>query len=217
VSLLVASSGAAASSLPSGEVLVGKTVIEPAYDDTTGSLTYLSTPLGTNGHANLSVVHNVAPIYLPMYPVDGYQGVLNCQDTTAATTENCPDHGPLVAGATMGISLQGGFGSVYASGMRGHDHLVGIAATGGDFNILWEPVLVIFTNAQAASQHVTTLSQINTLISHRDAIEVPIAAATFHCAAVSAAVYNNGTPFTGKIRDGHSVAPHVTSFGAAGR
>ena len=194
VSLLVASSGAAAAAVPSGEVLVGRTVVEPAYDDTTGGLIYLSTPIGTNGHVNPNFQHNVAPIYLPMYPVGGYSGVLNCQDTTATTTENCPDHGALVAGAAAQIVP-----SVYGAGIgvRGHDHLVGIASTGGDFNILWEPVLVLFTNSAAASQHVTTLGQIRALEASGDAFEVPIPQATFHCAAVPAAVYNNGTPYTG--------------------
>lgn len=186
---------ATAAALPSGEVVVGHTVIEPAYDDSTGQLVYLSTPMGTQVHPNFA--HNVAPIYLPMYPVGAPVGTLNCEDTTATTTENCPDHGPEVAGATMAISAQAGFGSVYANGVLGHDHLVGIASSGGDFNILWEPVLVIFTNSAAASQHVTTLSQITTLVSTGNAIEVPVPQATFHCASVSAAVYNQGTPFTG--------------------
>lgn len=198
VSMLMGTSSAAAASLPSGEVTVGRTVIEPAYDDTTGGLVYLSTPMGTsNGHLNPNFQHNVAPIYLPMYPVGSPVGVLNCQDTTATTTENCPDHGPEVAAATIAISTQGHFGSVYAKGVLGHDHLVGIASTGGDFNVLWEPVLVIFTNPAAATQHVTTLSQINTLVGHGDAIEAPVPAATFHCSVVSAAVYNNGSPFLG--------------------
>lgn len=198
VTMLLATAGTAnATTLPSGEVQVGQTVIEPAYDDATGSLVYLSTPMGTAGHVNPVFQRNVAPIYLPMYPVGAPVGTLNCQDTTATTSENCPDHGPEVAGATMAISAANGFGSVYANGVLGHDHLVGIASTGGDFNVLWEPVLVIFTNASAASRHVTTLSQITALISNHDVIEVPIPQATFHCASVAAAVYNNGVPFTG--------------------
>jgi len=183
-----------AASLPSGEVTIGQTVIEPAYDDVSSTLVYLSTPMHAVVHPNFA--HNVAPIYLPVYPVGSGVGTLNCQDTTAATTENCPDHGPEVAGAAMGISAAGGFGSVYANGVLGHDHLVGIASTGGDFNILWEPVLVLFTNADLANtDHVTTVAEVNRLVANGDAIEFPLQAATFHCSAVSAAAYAQGTPY----------------------
>ena len=137
----------------------------------------------------------MAPIYLPVYPAGSSVGTLNCQDTTAITVENCPDHGPAVAGAAMHISTVSGFGAVYAGGVLGHDHLVGIASTGGDFNINWEPVLVLFTNSTVAnSDHVTTLAEINRLVSNGDAIEVPVPPLTFHCSAVSAAVYPHGTP-----------------------
>jgi len=78
----------------------------------------------------------------------------------------------------------------------GHDHLVGIASTGGDFNILWEPVLVLFTNADLANtDHVTTVAEVNRLVANGDAIEFPLQAATFHCSAVSAAAYAQGTPY----------------------
>jgi hypothetical protein len=135
--------------------------------------------------------HNVAPIYLPVYPVGSTVGTLNCQDTTATTVENCPDHGPLVAAAAQAI-----VGSVYGRGVLGHDHLVGIASTGGDFNILWEPVLVLFTNADAADgrNHVRTLAELNALVASGDVITIPAPNLTFHCSVVSAAVYQKGAP-----------------------
>jgi hypothetical protein len=42
-----------------------------------------------------------APFYLPGYPTSSTvpaNYTLNCKDTTETTTENCPDHGPAVAG-----------------------------------------------------------------------------------------------------------------------
>ncbi len=185
----VAPTLAAAGGLPTGETKLGQTTIEPAYDDANGTLVYLSTP--NNAHVNPVFAHNVAPIYLPVYPVGSTVGTLNCQDTTATTVENCPDHGPAVAGAAMQI-----FGSVYGGGVLGHDHLVGIASTGGDFNILWEPVLVLFTNADAADgeNHVTTLAELNALVASGDVVEIPLPPLTFHCSVVSAAVYQKGTP-----------------------
>ena len=192
---LGAGSVLAVSPLPSGEVTFGQTVVEPAYDDGTGTLVYLSTPMHVGVHPVFA--RNVAPLYLPVYPVGVNVGTLNCQDTTATTVENCPDHGPEVAGAAMGISAAMGFGDVYANGVQGHDHLVGIASSGGDFNILWEPVLVLFTNTGAASSHLTTLDQINAALTgpNPDAIAFPLPSATFNCAVVPAAVYARGTPY----------------------
>jgi hypothetical protein len=190
----------AAGSSPSGQVMIGNTslaltptphfvgggsVIEPAYDDGTGTLVYLSTPTKAQTHPN---AHNVAPLYLPVYPVGS--GIdpasLNCAHVPA---DNCPDHGPGVAGAAMSIVP-----SVYGGGVLGHDHLVGIASTGGDFNVIWEPVLLLFTNAQAATQHITTLAQIRAAEVAGNAIEIPLPTLDFSCASVSAAVYASGTP-----------------------
>jgi hypothetical protein len=189
----------ATSPLPSGQVMIGNTsfstatghftggggVAEPAIDDANGTLVYLLTPTNAKTHPN---AHNVAPLYLPVYPVGS--GIdpasLNCAHMPA---DNCPDHGPGVAGAAMGIMP-----SVYGGGVLGHDHLVGIASTGGDFNIIWEPVLVLFTSAEFATQHITTLSQITAAWSKGQIIEVPLPQLDFSCASVSAAVYARGTP-----------------------
>jgi hypothetical protein len=184
---------------PSGQVMIGNTsfstatghftgggaTVEPAIDDANGNTVYLLTPTNAQSHPN---AHNVAPLYLPVYPVGS--GIdpasLNCAHLPA---DNCPDHGPGVAGAAMGIVP-----SVYGGGVLGHDHLVGIASTGGDFNVIWEPVLVLFTNAQAATQHITTLAQIRAAEAAGNAFEVPLPQLDFHCSSVSAAVYARGTP-----------------------
>lgn len=182
-----------AAATPSGEVTFGQTVIEPAYDDTTGTLVYLSTPKNAVVHPNFA--HNVAPIYLPVYPAGSAVGTVSTLNCMHVPVENCPDHGDAVAGAAMAISAANGFGSVYASGVLGHDHLVGIASTGGDWNVLWEPVLVLFTNATAANEHVITLDQINAALAGGNAIEIPLPSLTFHCSAVSASAYAHGTPY----------------------
>lgn len=200
--ILAGQSAALAGTLPTGEVTVGKSTIEPAYDYSTGNLVYLLTPSGSAAHINPQFAHNVAPLYLVVYPnSDGaYSGPLNCEDTTSnpVQTENCPDHGPEVA---MGAANADP--SVYASfydgnpadtvpNVRGHDHLVGIASTGGDFNVLWEPVLVLFNNAADAAQHVTTVAQISALGSALTMIPLP--QLTFPCSVVGAGAYNHGTP-----------------------
>jgi hypothetical protein len=208
VALVIATAAVSAGPTPSGQRMFGHTsfdatagvftggggTIEPAYDDATGTLVYLSTPNGSRVHLpktidpSTGMPVNVAPIYLPMYPVGSGidPATLNCAHVPA---DNCPDHGPLLTGAAESIMP-----SVYGAGVVGHDHLVGIASTGGDFNILWEPVLVLFTNPAAATTHITTLAQINADVASGDAIEVPIPPATFHCSSVSAKAYWNATP-----------------------
>ncbi len=208
LALLVATSAIPSGSAPSGQRMYGHTsfdfatglftggggTVEPAYDASTGTLVYLQTP----NHVPFNPVNkidpstgmpiNVAPIYLPVYPkgsgID--PATLNCAHVPA---DNCPDHGPGVAGAAMSIAP-----SVYGGGVVGHDHLVGIAKTGGDFNVLWEPVLVLFTNAQAAKTHITSLAQIQAAEAAGNVFEVPLPQLTFHCSAVSAAAYWRATP-----------------------
>ena len=219
--LLVFAVPAAASPAPgpSGEVLVGGsgsnggTVLEPVYNDITGAITYVSTPRGTPNPVNSNPTAS-APFYLPVYPTSStvpLNFTLNCQDTVGLplnTVENCPDHGPAVAAAVQGIAAAPTFPGtdIYAGGVAGHDHLMGGPGTqknGGDFNVAWVPTLVIFTNAAAANVHVTTLAQITADVNAGNAILVPLNGSngtpnlTFHCSVVPAAVYNNGTPFTG--------------------
>jgi hypothetical protein len=221
LALLVAASVVWAGSAPSGQRMYGNTsfalanpadptsghfsggggTIEPAYDDSTGTLVYIQTPNGAHVHlvnkidpaTGLPV--NVAPIYLPMYPVGSGidPATLNCAHQPA---DNCPDHGPATAGAAMGIDP-----AVYGGGVLGHDHLLGIASTGGDFNVLWKPVLVLFTTVGCATgdptcnvTHLTTLAQIQAAEAAHKAFEVPLLALTFHCSVTSAAAYARGTP-----------------------
>jgi hypothetical protein len=177
-----------------GHFVGGGGTIEPAYDDTTGTLVYIQTPNGPPIHpANhidpaTGLPKNVAPIYLPVYPIaSGIDPAsLNCPHVPA---DSCADHGPAVAGAVMSIEP-----SVYGAGVAGHDHLLGIAKSGGDFNVLWEPVLVVFTSVDASMTHITTLAQIKNAEAAHQAFEVPLPQLTFHCSVVSAAAYNHATP-----------------------
>jgi hypothetical protein len=198
-----------ASSAPSGERVVGGTgvnghggtVIEPVYDDMTGALRYVSTPRGTPDPVKSPPIA-AAPFYLPVYPVGSSVPntfTLNCLDVPA---ENCPDHGPAVAGAAQAImgSILGA-ASPYAHGVIGHDHLMAGPGSHGDFNVAWVPTLVLFTNSAAANTHITLLSQINAMKDSGDVILVPLDGSngtpnlTFHCSVISAAVYANGTPW----------------------
>lgn len=173
-----------AAGVPSGERMVGQSSIEPVYDDMTGAIAYVSTPIHIPSpiHTNPRAW---APFYLPVYPTGSTVGTLNCMGVPG----NCPDHDGIIAGAAMGIMP-----GVYGGGVIGHDHLMAGPGSGGDFNIAWEPVLVLFTSTAAANEHITTLAQIDAALARHDVIEVPIAPATFHCSVVPAVVYEHGTP-----------------------
>src|SRR5262249_39605802 len=78
--------------LPSGERQLGQVVLEPAYDDRTGTITYLSTPIGAPIPSK-SNWHAVSPLYIVVYPkaVASIVGTMNCAHLPE---DNCADHGP---------------------------------------------------------------------------------------------------------------------------
>ena len=174
------------SSTPSGERQFGMSTVEPAYNDQTGSTVYLLTPdkapFPTKSNARAT-----APLYLVEYPPSTTLKEFNC----AGVPGNCPDHDFEVASAATGIMP-----SVYGTNpyaLPGHDHLVATPGSGGDFNIAWEVVEVVFKNKAAANTRLTTEDQINDAVAHGDAMKVDLGFA-FHCSVVPAVVYWNGTP-----------------------
>ncbi len=184
LSAALGASSVGAASLPSGERINGQLSVEPVYNDATGTIAYVATPMHAPNpvHTNPSAW---APIYLPVYPVGSTEGAtLNCMGVL-----NCPDHAGLVAGAAAAIMP-----SVYGGGVIGHDHLIAVPGSGGDFNIAWQPVLVLFTSKAAANEHLTTLAQITAAVGRGDLIEIWTQSLTFDCAVVPAVVYWNGTP-----------------------
>ena len=176
-------------SLPTGQRTHGNVTIEPAYDDMTGGIVYLQTPnhlapLGpTNVIQNVNP-HAVAPLYLIVYP-PGTPGTLNCMGAPG----NCPDHGGVIARLAASVMP-----SVYApaSAVPGHDHLVGVAKTGGDFNAAWRVYVELFTN-EAAVHHITLLSDLNASKASGDIHEVDTGI-VFLCTIVSEKSYLAGTP-----------------------
>lgn len=177
---------ASSMSLPSGERQLGQTSVEPAYDDVTGTITYLLTPAKAPFPSKANAIAT-APLYLVEYPGSSTVGTVNCMGVPG----NCPDHDGEVAGAATAIMP-----SVYGTDptkVLGHDHLVAVPASGGDFNIAWQVVEVLFTSSAAANTHITTMAQLQTAIAHHDVITVPLPV-VFNCSVVSGRVYWNGTP-----------------------
>jgi len=175
-------------SLPSGERQLGRAVLEPAYDDRYGTIVYLSTPIGAP-FPSKSNVHSTSPLYLVEYPnsASGIVGTMNCAHQPA---DNCPDHGPGIA-QFAASQFPTVYGPPDGSGVWGHDHLVD-GPGGSEFNVAWTVHLIFFTNVAASHQHITTDAQVDDLLKHGDAVDIPDV--TFQCAVVNGAAYNRATP-----------------------
>ena len=175
-----------AQGLPSGEVQLGKSFIEPAYDDMTGDMIFLLTPLGAPFPVNANH-HAVSPLYLIVYPTSagGFVGTMNCMHPGG---DNCPDHGPEIAGAAAAIMP-----AVYGAGVWGHDHLVD-APGGSEFNVAWQVHLLLFTNAAAANTHITTEEEMDAALDAGDLIDAVPGVTIFNCNVVPARTFNLGTP-----------------------
>lgn len=176
-----------AQGLPSGEVQLGKSFIEPAYDDMTGDMIFLLTPLGAPFPSKANP-HAVSPLYLIVYPTSagGSVGTMNCMH---AGGDNCPDHGPGISGAAIALDRFG----VYADGVWGHDHLVD-APGGSEFNIAWQVHVLLFSSTAAANNHITTEEDMDAAIDAGDLYEAIPNAAIFNCNVVPASTFNRGTP-----------------------
>ena len=191
VALLLAAVPVSASA-PSGERIVGNAslghggVIEPTYDYNTGSLAYILTPTGAPFPAKAND-HAVAPLYIVVYPASYPGWTLNCMGVPG----NCPDHDGLIAGAATGIE-PGVYGTDPAA-VPGHDHLIGLASTGGDWNVAWHVYVVLFTNSAAANTRITTLTQLDDALDGGDAISLD-SGIVFNCSAVPASLYWMGSP-----------------------
>src|SRR5213595_3590576 len=143
--------------LPSGERQLGQTVIEPGYDDRTGNLIYIMTPIGAPfpAHANK---HAISPLYLIIYPHSAAAsvGTMSCAHEGG---DNCADHGPFFSDLAQDEEP-----GVYGAGVWGHDHMMD-GAGGREFNVVWEIVVVLFTNAAAANTHITTEEQLDAALA----------------------------------------------------
>lgn len=174
--------------LPSGERQLGRTVIEPAYDDRNGNIIYLSTPIGTP-FPSKSNPKASSPLYLVEYPDSAgpFVGTMNCAHQPE---DNCADHGPGIAqfAANMFPDV---YGAPDGSDVWGHDHLVD-GPGGSEFNVSWKVHLIFFTNEAASHTHVVTDGQVDELLKSGDAVDIPDV--TFQCAVVSGATYRRATP-----------------------
>ena len=182
----------------SGQRNFAKVSVEPAIDYANGNTIYLLTPTKAPFPSKANPIAT-APLYLPLYPVTStvVADDLNCQPTNCDHVNVLPFPSP-VYGALAGtdqrcVDFNGG---QPCSAVKGHDHLVGVANTKGDFNVAWAVKLVVFTplaSAQEINTRITTLNQIHALAStgHAVILDTPV---TFNCSITSERTYELGTP-----------------------
>jgi len=178
---LVTGVTAADAQVPSGERQLGKTIIEPAYDDRTGELIYIMTPMGAP-FPSLSNAHAISPLFIVVYPNSAADavGTMNCAHEGG---DNCGDHGPGIADLA-----QATVPNVYGEGVWGHDHIMD--GTGGsDFNVTWQVVVVLFTSLDAAKTHITTEAQLDAAIDAGDAFSI-VTPTILHANMVAKATYD---------------------------
>ena len=173
--------------VPTGEVQLGKSFIEPAYDDMTGNMIFLLTPLGAPFPVKANN-HAVSPLYLIVYPMSAADsvGTMNCMHPGG---DNCPDHGPEIAGAAMALDRFG----VYTDGVWGHDHLVD-APGGSEFNVAWQVHVLLFATPDAANNHITTEEEMDAAIDAGDLYEAIPNVTIFNCSVVPFKTFSRGTP-----------------------
>lgn len=179
--------GGQSGATPSGERSFGQVTVEPAFDDQTGSYVYLLTPDKSPFPTKANSQHATAPLYLVEYPPGTTVTGFNC----AGVPGNCPDHDFEVASVATGR-----MSAVYGTNpnlLPGHDHLVAPPGSGGDFNVAWEVVEVLFTSKAAGNTRLLTEAAIEDAVTHGRAIEVDLGFA-FTCVVVPANLYWKGTP-----------------------
>ncbi len=183
----------------SGQRNFAKVSVEPAIDLTTGSTVYLLTPINAPFPSKANPVAT-APLYLPLYPLTSTVSAddLNCQPTNCDHVNVLPfpqpDYGALPGTNQACADFNGGQPCAL---VKGHDHLVGVGNTHGDFNVAWAVKLVVFTHAAfvdgAINTRILTLNQINALVTSGDVVilDTPV---VFNCSVTAEVTYEKGTP-----------------------
>jgi hypothetical protein len=184
----------------SGQRTFAQASVEPAIDFSTGGTIYLLTPIKAPFPAKANPVAT-APLYLPLYPESStvVAGDLNCQPTNCDHANVLPFPDPGYYGALPGtdpacVDFNGG---QPCATVKGHDHLVGVAKTHGDFNVAWTVKPVIFTHKAfedgMINTRILTLSQLMAEVASGDVVIAPDLV-TFNCSVTSARTYELGTP-----------------------
>jgi len=183
----------------SGQRTFAQVTVEPAVDSSTGDTIYLLTPNKAHTPSQANQLPTT-PLYLPLYPLSSTVSAfdLNCLPTNCEHVNVLPFHfagyDALAGSSQACVNFNGG---QECSLVKGHDHLVGVASTGGGPNVACHVKLVVFMAKAfgdgAINTRIKTTTQINALVASQDVmiLDTPI---TFNCAITSERTYELGTP-----------------------
>lgn len=190
--LTTTASIAVADPAPTGQRSFHNNGLEPAYNAANaGQIGYFMEPAGKMNASPTAW----APIYVVVYPRDSTVA----QTTTfscihhAMGDDNCPSHGNAIAGLAMATEPTVYSDAAHHDLVAGHDHVLDFPG-GDDFNIAWEPVVVLFKSKTAANEHVVTDDRIKQLYADGKVDLIPLPQATFLCAIVPQTIWNMATP-----------------------
>lgn len=160
----------------------GKVTVEPAIDDMTGQQVFLLTP-DKAPFPSKAPDKAQAPLYLIAYPTTStITEAFNCTPTTCDHAQSVP----LPWYPSNGL-------------LKGHDHLVGIAQTHGDYNVAWDVELDAFTQKGfddgAIHHRIMTLAELNNAKLNGDIMAIDIHT-VFNCSSTNQMTYLRGTPLT---------------------
>lgn len=183
--LLGATASVSASSPPSGERMFNNHRVEPAYNAANpGQIGFYMEPTAQMKASSTAW----APLYVVVYPTGSSAATsFDCMHF-GPNDDNCPSHGNTIAGLAAAREP-----AVYAAGVAGHDHVLDFPG-GDDFNIAWEPTVVLFKSSEAANEHVLSDNRILQLYQAGEVDLIPLAAKTFSCAIVPQRIWNMATP-----------------------
>jgi hypothetical protein len=165
-----------------GQRAFGQATVEPAVNDANGDEIFLLTPNGAP-FPSKAPDRAQSPLYLVAYPTNStVSDPLNCTPTTCDHAQTVPF-------------------PWYPSGglLKGHDHLVGLPNTRGDFNVAWDVELDYFTpqgfSDGAINHRILTLKDLNDAKSRGDVQGTSIGV-TFNCSSTNIATYLGGRPLS---------------------
>jgi hypothetical protein len=160
----------------------GKVTVEPAIDDMTGQQVFLLTP-DKAPFPSKAPDKAQSPLYLVAYPTSStITEAFNCTPTTCDHAQSVP----LPWYPSNGL-------------LKGHDHLVGIPKTGGDWNVAWDVELDAFTQKGfedgAINTRIMTLAQLNNAKANGDIMAIDIHT-VFNCSSTNISTYLRGMPLS---------------------
>lgn len=160
----------------------GQVTVEPAINDANGEQIFLLTP-NKAPFPSKAPEKAQSPLYLVAYPTNStITDAFNCTPTTCDHAQRVP----------LPWYPSGGL-------LKGHDHLVGLPQTGGDWNVAWDVELDAFTQqgfADGAINHrILTLDELNDA-KRRGDIQALDIGVVFNCSSTNIATYLRGTPLS---------------------